>query len=33
LRLSPDNRLYFRSCFSGVVESLNELKKLLQNLE
>ena len=33
LRLSPDNRLHFRSSSSGVVESIGELKKLLHNLQ
>ncbi len=33
LRLSPDNRLHFRSSYSGVVESIGELKKLLHNLQ
>ena len=33
LRLSPDNRLYFKSPDSELTESIDELKKLLHNLE
>jgi transcription-repair coupling factor (superfamily II helicase) len=33
LRLSPDNRLHFRSSSQEVVESIGELKKILHNLE
>ena len=32
LRLSPDNRLYFRGSSSEMVESIGELKKLLRKL-